>query len=107
MRRTIVVGVTLLVGCFSGFTAREIVAPARAQGQVAPPYEYDVVHVANSVDNDKAAATAKNGLDSDQHGQALVAGDTAKDAKKGDAMIEDAKQDAAAIVTSRAADSPS
>ena len=58
-------------------------------------------------DNDKAAATAKNGLDSDQHGQALVAGDTAKDAKKGDAMIEDAKQDAAAIVTSRAADSPS
>jgi hypothetical protein len=57
-------------------------------------------------DDAKAAATAKNGLDSDQHAQALVAADTAKDAKKGDATMDDAKQDAAAIVSSRAASSP-
>ena len=57
-------------------------------------------------DSAKAAATAKNGLDSDQHAQVLVAADTAKDAKKGDATIEDAKQDAAAVVSARSDGSP-
>jgi len=55
-------------------------------------------------DADKAAATAKDGLDSNQHAQALVAGDTAKDAKKGNATLDDAKEDAAAIITARATD---
>ena len=57
-------------------------------------------------DQPKAAATAKNGMDSDQHAQALVAADTAKDAKKGDATADDAKQDAAAIVSVRSDSSP-
>jgi hypothetical protein len=57
-------------------------------------------------DQAKAAATAKNGMDSDQHAQALVAADTAKDAKKGDATREDAEQDAAGIVSARGASSP-
>lgn len=52
-------------------------------------------------DNDKAAATAKNGLDSDQHSQALVAGDVAKAAKKGDATLDDAKSEAAGVVSAR------
>ena len=58
-------------------------------------------------DSAKAAATAKNGMDSDQHAQALVAGDTAKDAKKGDATLDDAKQDAGGIVSARSDSSPS
>jgi len=53
-------------------------------------------------DNAKAAATAKDGLDSDQHSQALVAADVAKAVKKGEATIEDAKDQAAAIVAARA-----
>lgn len=57
-------------------------------------------------DNAKAAATAKNGMDSDQHAQVLVAADTAKDVKKGDATIDDAKQDAAAVVSARSDGSP-
>jgi hypothetical protein len=54
----------------------------------------------------KAAATQKNGLDSDQHAQALVAGDTAKDAKTGAATKEDAEDDAKAIVSARNPSSP-
>jgi hypothetical protein len=54
-------------------------------------------------------ATFKNGLDSDQHAQALVAGQTAKDAKTGaDGTTEDdAKADSAAVVSSRNPNSPS
>jgi hypothetical protein len=55
-------------------------------------------------DAKKAAATAKNGMDSNQHAQALVAADTAKDVKKGNATLADAKEDAAAIISARAAD---
>lgn len=57
-------------------------------------------------DDAKAAATAKNGMDSDQHAQVLVAGDTAKDAKKGDATVDDAKQDAAGVISARSDSSP-
>src|SRR5215510_677667 len=53
-------------------------------------------------DNAKAAATAKDGLDSDQHSQALVAGDVAKAAKKGEATVDDAEDQAAAIISARA-----
>jgi hypothetical protein len=56
--------------------------------------------------NEQSAATAKHGLDGDQRAQALTAGDTAKDAKNGDATVDDAKEDAAGIVTSRDPDSP-
>jgi len=58
-------------------------------------------------DNANAAATAKNGMDSDQHAQAIVAADTAKDAKKGDASLADAQSDAAAVVSARNPSSPS
>jgi hypothetical protein len=58
-------------------------------------------------DDQKAAATAKNGLDTDQHAQALTAADTAKDAKTGDATTDDAKADAAGVITARSDDSPS
>src|ERR1700730_11944478 len=54
----------------------------------------------------RAAATAKNGMDSDQLAQAVVAADSAKDAKKGDATLEDAEQDAAGFVSARSASSP-
>lgn len=58
-------------------------------------------------DAPKAAATAKNGLDTDQHAQALVAGDTAKDVKTGDATKADAAEDAKSIVSARSDASPS
>ena len=65
--------------------------------------EVDVDHN----DNAKAAATAKHGMDSDQHAQVLVAGDTAKDAKTGAADPQDAKDDAKAVVSARNPNSPS
>ncbi len=52
-------------------------------------------------DDDKAAATVKSGLDSDQHAQALIAGDVAKAAIKGDATMDEAKEDAAGVVSAR------
>ena len=57
-------------------------------------------------DNDKAAATANHGMDADQHAQVLVAADTAKDAKNGDATLADAQEDAKAVVAARNASSP-
>lgn len=58
-------------------------------------------------DAPKAAATAKNGMDSDQHAQALVAGDTAKDVKTGDATKDDLSDATGAIVAARNDASPS
>lgn len=65
--------------------------------------EVDVDHN----DHAKAAATMKNGLDTDQHAQALVAGDTAKDVATGAATQEDAKDDAKSVVSARNPGSPS
>ncbi len=68
-----------------------------------------VIQLQVDVDHDdrtKAEATAKNGLDSDQHAQALVAADTAKDAKTGDATLEDAQNDAKAVIAARNLNSP-
>jgi hypothetical protein len=45
MTRTMLMVVTLLVGCATGAVMREVVAPARAQGQVGPNYEYEMVEV--------------------------------------------------------------
>jgi hypothetical protein len=57
-------------------------------------------------DTAKAAATMKNGLDSDQHAQALNAGDTAKDASTGAATQQDADADAGAVISARNPNSP-
>jgi hypothetical protein len=57
-------------------------------------------------DAPKADATAKNGLDSGQRAQALVAGDTAKDVKTGDATKDDLNDATAAIVSARSPNSP-
>jgi hypothetical protein len=53
MTRTMLLVTTLLVGCATGAVVREVVAPARAQGQAALSYEYDAVMVANGVENAK------------------------------------------------------
>ena len=78
-------------------------ADANQTFQLVIQLQVDVDHN----DDQKAAATAKNGLDSDQHAQALVAGDTAKDVKTGDATKDDAADDAKAIVSARSSASPS
>ena len=57
MKRTLGAAVLFLVGCAGGVAARDIVAPARAQGQSGPSYEYDAVTVANDVSNDKEILT--------------------------------------------------
>ncbi len=54
-------------------------------------------------ENAKAAATAADGLDSDQHAQALIAGDVSKAAKVGDAPIADAETEAVNIISARRA----
>ena len=77
-------------------------ADASKDFQLVIQLQVDVDHN----DNAKAAATAKNGMDSDQHAQILVAADTAKDAKNGDATLDDAKQDAGGVISARSEDSP-
>jgi hypothetical protein len=72
----------------------------------------EVIQLAVAVDHnddDKAMASFKHGLDSDQHAQALVAGQTAKDAKTGadGTTVADAKDDAAGVVSARNPSSPS
>jgi hypothetical protein len=59
-------------------------------------------------DDDKAMSTFRNGLDSDQHAQALVAGQTAKDAKTGanGTTQDDAETDTAGVVSARNPNSP-
>lgn len=70
-----------------------------------------IIQLAVAVDHnedDKAMATFKNGLDTDQHAQALVAGQTAKDASTGanGTTEDDAKADSATVVSSRNPNSP-
>jgi hypothetical protein len=44
MRRIVIPTLMLMIGCATGAVVREaIVAPARAQGQTGPNYEYEVV----------------------------------------------------------------
>jgi hypothetical protein len=52
-------------------------------------------------DSDKAAATANSKLDSDQHAQVLIASDVAKAAKKGQATIDQAREEAAGVISAR------
>ena len=68
MRVSIPILLALSIGCATGALVHDVIAPARAQGQAGPNYEYDAVHVANSLDNDRAAL-AKYG----QQGWRLVA----------------------------------
>jgi len=77
-------------------------AEATKDFQMVIQLQVDVDHN----DDANAAATAKHGMDADQRAQTLVAGDTAKDAKTGDATVEDAKADAAGIVSARNPNSP-
>jgi hypothetical protein len=77
-------------------------ADATKDFQLVIQLQVDVDHN----DDANAAATAKHGMDSNQRAQALVAGDTAKDAKNGDATVDDAKADAAGVVSARDSNSP-
>jgi hypothetical protein len=77
-------------------------ADATKDFQLVIQLQVDVDHN----DDPNAAATAKHGMDSNQRAQALVAGDTAKDAKIGDASVDDAKADAAGVVSARDPNSP-
>jgi hypothetical protein len=53
MKSKVGLAMLFLVGCAAGISARDVVAPARAQGQSGPSYEYDAVAVANGPENDK------------------------------------------------------
>jgi hypothetical protein len=53
MRASIPVLFALTIGCATGAVARDVVAPARAQGQVGPNYEYTTAIVkSDNSDND-------------------------------------------------------
>ena len=52
MRKTLGIPLALLIGCAAGAGVRDLVAPARAQGQTGPSYEYETVFVAQ-IDDDK------------------------------------------------------
>jgi hypothetical protein len=53
MNRPVALSALFMAGCLAGGIAKDVIAPARAQGQVGPSYEYDVVSVANDRSNDK------------------------------------------------------
>jgi hypothetical protein len=57
MRKLMGVSLALLVGCVTGAGVRELVVPARAQGQTGPSYEFDVVETTNSQEDDKRDLT--------------------------------------------------
>ena len=52
MKTIIPLVIALAVGCATGVAVRDLVAPARAQGQGGPNYEYTTVQVADP-DQDK------------------------------------------------------
>jgi hypothetical protein len=56
MTRTMLMLMTLLVGCATGVAVRELVVPARAQGQTASSYGYQTVRVDPSGSNDDVLA---------------------------------------------------
>ena len=45
MRRIVIPTLMLMLGCATGAVVREVVAPARAQGQRGPNYEFETVIV--------------------------------------------------------------
>jgi hypothetical protein len=53
MTRTVLLVTTLLVGCATGAVVREVVAPARAQGQAGTNYEYDEVSRTRNANTEK------------------------------------------------------
>ena len=57
-------------------------------------------------DTQKAASTAKNGMDSDQHAQALNAADTVKAAELDPTLKPDAVEDTQAVIAARNPQSP-
>lgn len=54
MRVSIPILLALTIGCATGAALRDVVAPARAQGQIGPSYEYDAVWVADVTHNKEA-----------------------------------------------------
>jgi hypothetical protein len=64
MKRSMPVLLALTIGCATGAVVRDvaIVAPARAQGQTGPSYEYEVIPVAEfSVTTKRKEVVAKYG----------------------------------------------
>ncbi len=58
-------------------------------------------------DQDKAAATAKNGLDQNQRAQADVTAQTANGVRTGDATLDDVKSQGSQVIPARDPSSPS
>jgi hypothetical protein len=61
----------------------------------------------NDLDKDKAAATAKFGLDDTQRAQADVTAQVANDVRTGDATQDDVAQQGSLVISSRDPNSPS
>jgi len=61
----------------------------------------------NDEDSNKAAATAKNGLDDNQRQQAAVTAQTANSVRTGDATQDDVNQQGAGVIPARDPNSPS
>jgi hypothetical protein len=53
MKRFLGFTLMLMVGCATGAAVRDLVAPARAQGQAGPSYQYEVVDSSSSSEEDK------------------------------------------------------
>jgi len=74
-------------------------------GTMKPVVKLDID--VNDVDKDKAAATAKHGLDANQRAQADVTADTANDVRSGKATSGDVQQQGSQVISARDANSPS
>jgi len=76
-----------------------------SDGKLDPVVKLDID--VNDEDSNKAAATAKNGLDDDQRQQADITAQTANSVRTGDANDDDVKQQGAQVIPARNPGSPS
>jgi hypothetical protein len=76
-----------------------------SNGKLNPVVKLDID--VNDEDSNKAAATAKNGLDDNQRQQAAVTAQTANSVRTGDATQDDVNQQGAGVIPARDPNSPS
>jgi hypothetical protein len=73
MRRIVIPTLMLMIGCATGAVMREIVVPARAQGQSGPNYEYEVVRLNNTFDGNTDVEAKRAAMQYGAQGWRLVA----------------------------------
>ncbi|WP_394844902.1 DUF4177 domain-containing protein [Pendulispora brunnea] len=59
MKRGLIFGIVMMIGCATGVSVRDLVVPARAQNQTGPSYQYSAFYILNSSNEQVQAALDK------------------------------------------------